>query len=343
MLSAGKARQVGPGCGHDSAPVAINGITRPSTENNCHTHRVTAQNRIQTSPALLMDLGKTKTAAAVSFPDGSRRDLPTSGGAPGLGASDGLAAATAAITAVIPQEAVGAIAVGAAGALAAPQSAADLAAALPSLTGAAHSVVTSDAITAHLGALGGDPGVVLIAGTGAVAVAVTRDGAVHLCDGAGPQDGDRGSGGWLGRSALELMSDGQAQAGVRAVVQTTLGPDWPAVAARTDVAAAAERARLVPGLADAWRDGDAQATELFDRAADQLAATVREAIGYDDANQVALIGGMSGLGARFVELLSAKVPGVAWIGPQGDALDGAALLLTQHDLPHESLVTRSAA
>ena len=304
---------------------------------------MTAVNRFQTSPALLVDLGKTKTAAAVSFPDGSRRDLPGSSGAAGLSAPDGLAAATAAITAVTPQLAVNAVAVGAAGALAAPGPTADLAAALPSMTGATHAVVTSDAITAHLGALGGNPGVVLIAGTCAVAVAVTRDGAVHLCDGAGPQEGDRGSGGWLGRSALELMSDSQAQVGVRAVVQSTLGADWPAVAARTDAAAAAERGRLVPGLAEAWRDGDAQAAELFDRAAEELATTVREAIGYDDAHQVALIGGLSGLGERFVELLSAKVPGVTWISPKGDALDGAALLLTHHDLPHESVVTRSVA
>lgn len=299
--------------------------------------------RFQTRPALLLDLGKTKTAAAVSFGDGHRHDLPSAPGAPGLSAPDGLAAATAAIAAVCPSDPVSAVAVGAAGALATPERSAELAAALPALTGAAHSVVTSDAITAHLGALGGAPGVVLIAGTGAAAVAVTRDGQVHICDGAGPEAGDRGSGGWLGRCALDLMSDGQAQVGVRAVVQATLGAQWPALAARTDPAAAAERGRLVPGLADAWAAGDSQAAELFQRAAQELAATMREAIGYDDADQVALIGGLSGLGPRFLDLLRAGVPGVSWISPEGDALDGAALLLTHHDLPHESAVSRSAA
>lgn len=297
----------------------------------------------ENSAGLLVDLGKTKTAAAALFADGSRRDLAGGAGAPGLGSPDGVAAAIAAIAALTPQRAVSAVSVGAAGALSAPQAAAELAAALPLLTGAATAAVTSDAMTAHAGALGGAPGVVLIAGTGAVAVAVTRDNAVHICDGAGPQAGDRGSGGWLGRSALQLMSDGQAQAGVRAAVEATLGPDWPALAARTDAAAAAERGRLVPGLAQAWARGDAQAQELFDRAAQELAATVREAIGYDDANRVALIGGLTGLGPRFLDLLAAKVPGVTWISPRGDALDGAALLLTRHDLPHESVVSRSAA
>ncbi|KYH45187.1 BadF/BadG/BcrA/BcrD ATPase family protein [Branchiibius sp. NY16-3462-2] len=304
---------------------------------------MTAANQNQTSPALLVDLGKTKTAAAVSLPDGSRRDLPTGPGAAGLSQPDGLSDAVAAIAQVAPPDAVAAVAVGAAGALAAPERRAQLAGELTAVTGAASSVVTSDAITAHLGALGGQAGVVLIAGTGAVAVAVTRAGAVHICDGAGPQLGDRGSGGWLGRAALDLMSEGQAQAGVRAVVQTTLGADWPAVAARTDAAAAAERGRLVPGLAELWREGDAQAAGLFDRAANELAATVRDAIGYDDAHQVALLGGLGGLGPRFVDLLGARVPGVTWLSPKGDALDGAALLLTHHDLPHETVVSRSVA
>lgn len=304
---------------------------------------MTVGNRSENRPALLVDLGKTKTAAAALFPDGTRRDLPSGAGAPGLGSPRGVAAATGAVTAVTPQCAVGAVAVGAAGALAAPHAAAELARMLPAATGAASALVTSDAMTAHAGALGGGPGVVLIAGTGAVAVAVTRDNAVHICDGAGPQAGDRGSGGWLGRSALELMSDGQAQAGVRAVVEDTLGPQWASLAARTDAAAAAERGRLVPGLAEAWARGDAQAAELFDRAAGELAATVREAIGYDDADRVALIGGLSGLGPRFLDLLAAKVPGVTWVSPQGDALDGAALLLRRRDLPHESVVSRSPA
>ncbi|MFC6715784.1 hypothetical protein [Branchiibius cervicis] len=216
---------------------------------------MTVTDHSENSAGLLVDLGKTKTAAAALFADGSRRDLARGAGAPGLGSPDGVAAAIAAIAAVTPQRAVSAVSVGAAGALSAPQAAAELAAALPSLTGAATAAVTSDAMTAHAGALGGAPGVVLIAGTGAVAVAVTRDNAVHICDGAGPQAGDRGSGGWLGRSALQLMSDGQAQAGVRAAVEATLGPDWPALAARTDAAAAAERGRLVPGLAQAWARG----------------------------------------------------------------------------------------
>lgn len=304
---------------------------------------MTAVNRSQSKPALLVDLGKTKTAAAVSFTDGSRLDLPGAPGAPGLSSPEGLAAASAAIAAVTPPREISAVAAGVAGALAAPERSAGLAAALLPVTGAASAVVTSDAITAHLGALGGEAGVVLIAGTGAVAVAVTRDGAVRLCDGAGPQLGDRGSGGWIGRCALELMSEEEAQVGVREVVETTLGAGWPELSARTDAAAAAERGRLVPGLARAWADGDAQAKELFDRAAGELAATVREAIGYDDADQVALLGGLSGLGTRFVDLLADKVPGVTWISPRGDALDGAALLLSRHDLPHESVVTRSAA
>ena len=37
-------------------------------------------------------------------------------------------------------------------------------------------VVSNDAVTAHLGALGGEPGAVIVAGTGAIALAATHDG-----------------------------------------------------------------------------------------------------------------------------------------------------------------------
>ena len=37
-------------------------------------------------------------------------------------------------------------------------------------------VVSNDAVTAHLGALGGEPGAVIVAGTGAIALAATPDG-----------------------------------------------------------------------------------------------------------------------------------------------------------------------
>jgi len=60
-------------------------------------------------------------------------------------------------------------------------------------------LVTDDAVTAHLGALGGEPGVVVAAGTGAIALGVGESGASARADGWGTLLGDDGGGYWIGR------------------------------------------------------------------------------------------------------------------------------------------------
>ncbi len=61
-------------------------------------------------------------------------------------------------------------------------------------------LVSDDAVTAHLGALGGEPGVVIVAGTGAIALAV--DEVAARADGWGTRLGDDGGGYWIGRAGL---------------------------------------------------------------------------------------------------------------------------------------------
>ena len=62
--------------------------------------------------------------------------------------------------------------------------------------------MTSDGVIAHAGALGGEPGVVLIAGTGVVALAIGADGGLRTADGWGPWLGDEGGGAWIGAAGL---------------------------------------------------------------------------------------------------------------------------------------------
>jgi glucosamine kinase len=59
-----------------------------------------------------------------------------------------------------------------------------------------------DMVTAHAGALRGDPGVVVAAGTGAVVFALGAEGATHRADGLGFLLGDEGSGFAIGRAAI---------------------------------------------------------------------------------------------------------------------------------------------
>src|SRR5262249_61200260 len=91
---------------------------------------------------------------------------------------------------------------GAPGACAAPHAARELGEALLRSIPAARVAVTGDAVLAHAGALGGEPGVVLIAGTGVVALAIDADGALRTVDGWGPWLGDEGGGAWMGASGL---------------------------------------------------------------------------------------------------------------------------------------------
>ncbi|WP_372508536.1 BadF/BadG/BcrA/BcrD ATPase family protein, partial [Mycobacterium palustre] len=142
---------------------------------------------------LAVDLGKTRCRAAA----GPRRAHGP--GAPGLATPGGVQHALAAILAVATDlgpvdEAI----VGAAGAEAAPHAARALGEAL--LTGLAvrRVAVTSDAVIAHAGAFQGKPGVVLIAGTGVVALAIDADGSLRRADGWGAWLGDEGGGAWIG-------------------------------------------------------------------------------------------------------------------------------------------------
>ena len=142
---------------------------------------------------LAVDLGKTSCRAAAR---GRRSEGP---GAPGLAAPGGMRAAEAAILAVAREfDPADEVIVGAAGALAAPDAARALGDALLASLRAKRVAVTSDAVIAHAGALDGKPGVVLIAGTGVVALAIGADGTLRTADGWGPWLGDEGGGAWIG-------------------------------------------------------------------------------------------------------------------------------------------------
>lgn len=63
-----------------------------------------------------------------------------------------------------------------------------------------------DSAIAHAGALLGEPGVVVIAGTGSVALATFEDGVSHLAGGWGYLFGDEGSAFWIAREAVRAAA-----------------------------------------------------------------------------------------------------------------------------------------
>nr|WP_232001810.1 N-acetylmuramic acid 6-phosphate etherase [Mycobacterium sp. 852014-52450_SCH5900713] len=262
---------------------------------------------------LAVDLGKTSCRASAC---GRRAEGP---GAPGLAAPGGVRAAEAAILNVARQfGAVDEVIVGAAGAEAAPDAARALGDALLTSLRAERVAVTSDAVTAHAGALNGQPGVVLIAGTGVVALAIDAEGRWRRADGWGPWLGDEGGGAWIGaaglRAALRAHDGRGPSTTLLDAARARFGAPrtWPA-----QLTGAAALASFAPDVLAA--QGDAAALAIVGAAAEALAATARAAGDFP----VAMVGGLAGYKALREKL--DLVPAV------GDALDGALRLGVIHE------------
>ncbi|WP_292981745.1 N-acetylmuramic acid 6-phosphate etherase [Mycobacterium sp.] len=264
---------------------------------------------------LAVDLGKTSCRAAAA----GRR--AAGAGAPGLATPGGVRAAEAAILAVATELGpVDEVIVGAAGAFAAPDAARALGHALLTSLRAERVAVTSDAVIAHAGALNGQPGVVLIIGTGVVALAINAQGALRTVDGWGPWLGDEGGGAWIGAKGLRAAlraHDGRGPATVLLdAARARLGaPEtWPAQL--TDAAA---HAAFAPDVLAA--EDDPVAVEIVHAAADAIDTTARAA----GDGPIAIVGGLAEHPALRGTLNA--------VPPAGDALDGALRLTRIHE-PH---------
>lgn len=75
-------------------------------------------------------------------------------------------------------------------------------------------IVLNDVDAAHLGAFGGQPGILVLSGTGSMSWARNASGLSARAGGWGDVIGDEGSSYWIGRTALHLISqslDGRAK------------------------------------------------------------------------------------------------------------------------------------
>ncbi|MEV5499506.1 BadF/BadG/BcrA/BcrD ATPase family protein [Nonomuraea fuscirosea] len=218
-------------------------------------------------------------------------------------------------------------------------------------------LVTTDVVTSHAGAFSGGPGVVLAAGTGAIALGVSagagsRPPVVRQVDGWGFLYGDAGGGYWIGRRGLEAAArgfDGRAPDGPLTRRAHEVFGDLSELPARLylapdGVAQVAGFALHVFEVAREDRTGDA-ARAIVGEAAQELAATVAaaaRALPGTAEVPVAWTGRLlrePALRAAFEAELTRLFPRARPRPPDGDGLAGAARLAAAAEPgPYETMI-----
>jgi len=188
---------------------------------------------------------------------------------------------------------------------------------------AAELVIHSDFSIALDDAFADGPGVLLISGTGSVAFGRGPTGATSRCGGWGPVCGDEGSGAWIGRRALSVVTaaaDGREPetaltGAILTAAQINETSDLIGWAANAAPAQLASLAPVVLSVADA---GDLRANAIVSLAVEELVlhvrALARPLFGDERAAlPIALSGGMLSRGTtlrkRLEHRLKSAVPG----------------------------------
>lgn len=162
-------------------------------------------------------------------------------------------------------------------------------------------VVENDGFAALLGATGGEPGVLVISGTGSIVFGMNRHGASCRAGGWGHRIGDEGSGYWIGKQAIMAVMrawDGRGQptmlterllaqfgfSGVEQLYNWTYSPDY-------SIERVAQLSHIVH---EAGEEGDTASRLLMEQAADELhraAAAVIHRLGLENERFYAIFQG----------------------------------------------------
>jgi glucosamine kinase len=188
---------------------------------------------------------------------------------------------------------------------------------------ASETVVHTDFAIALDDAFGDGPGVLLIAGTGSAAFGRSPAGSTGRCGGWGPVIGDEGSGTWIGKRALSIVTaaaDGrESQTALTGAILTAAEVNevaelipWAAAASRGQIAS------LAPVVFSVAEGGDLRANAVISLAVEELMLHIRalsqQLFGDERAAiPVALAGGLMSKGStlrkRLEHRLRAAVPG----------------------------------
>ena len=280
-----------------------------------------------------VDVGGTKTSAVV----GTATEVLSRANGAGAAVRPGRALASAQTIAEVARKALAAsgqlsakaMVIGAAGAGRAPERE-ELVRALAAEKIADMVKVTTDIELALVAAFGKDPGIVLSAGTGSIALARDAQGETHRAGGYGWQMGDEGSGYGIGRAALGAVS--RAHDGRGPETKLTLRVMAAAKARTFDelitwatVATPADVASLAPGVIDMATHGDSVAQGILEYAIRELvllATALQPMVGKTPA-PVAMAGGILGDGGPLRTPVVAKLKESKTLSPREEGVEGA--------------------
>jgi N-acetylglucosamine kinase-like BadF-type ATPase len=196
-------------------------------------------------------------------------------------------------------------------------------------------VVAADAVTAHLGALRGQSGAVVVAGTGVVALGTDYVDHWNRVDGWGHLLGDDGGGAWIGmlglRAAFRSL-DGRPGGSPElcALAAERFGPLRElGMQLYTSADRAGRLASFAPDVIQAAAQNEPIASDIVDSAGEHL-ATAAATAAHNVAPRVACSGGIfdasEAINASFGHHMAHVAPGVEVVPTLGTPLDGATAL-----------------
>ncbi|MEO6445440.1 MAG: BadF/BadG/BcrA/BcrD ATPase family protein [Gemmatimonadaceae bacterium] len=206
-------------------------------------------------------------------------------------------------------------------------------------------VVHPDAMIALDDAFGDGPGLLVVSGTGSIGYGRGPTGSFARCGGWGPNCGDEGSGAWIGRRALSIVTAAQDGREVETALTGAIltAAEVNEVADLVEWAADASPAMLAtlaPVVMSVARGGDLRANSLITLGVEELVlharTLARQLFGDERASiPLALGGGLLGKGSllrkRLVHRLKSAVPGAQIrdedVVPVRGAVRGAIRLL----------------
>lgn len=201
------------------------------------------------------------------------------------------------------------------------------------MAGGVPALAAVDAVTAHLGALGGEAGAVVAAGTGVIGFGTDFRATWRRVDGWGHILGDAGGGAWIGMRGLQCALanyDGRSSEGSSILLERARErfgepESWP-----SQIYTRADRAGVLASFATdviSSSEVDQVARAIVQEAGRHLAETLVAALGTGLPARVSFTGGIlthdGPVAESFIRHFGARIPGLRLSPPIGDSLRGA--------------------